>query len=67
VKEVFPKAVKTRPITIKPAVVSEDGKVISRAEVIEDGLDLNADQINKARFGAIQKLIEKVEALENGL
>jgi hypothetical protein len=42
---------------------TERGKLISE-DVIEDCKDLNADQIYAAMYGAIQKLITKVEALE---
>jgi len=65
--------------TIIPAVeeeLDEDGNVITEAQeertekelvsedVIEDCRNLNADQIYAAMFGAIQKLIQKVETLE---
>jgi len=64
---------------IIPAVdeeLDEDGNVITEAqeeriekelvseEVIEDCRNLNADQIYAAMYGAIQKLIQKVETLE---
>jgi hypothetical protein len=42
---------------------TERGELISE-DVIEDCKDLNADQIYAAMYGAIQKLIAKVEALE---
>jgi len=41
----------------------EKGELISE-EVIEDCRDLNADQLYAAMYGAIQKLISKVETLE---
>ena len=41
----------------------ERGELISE-DVIEDCKDLNADQIYAALYGAVQKLIAKVEALE---
>jgi hypothetical protein len=41
----------------------EKGELISE-EVIEDCRDLNADQLYAAMYGAIQKLIAKVETLE---
>jgi hypothetical protein len=42
---------------------TERGELISE-DVIEDCKDLNADQIYAAMYGAIQKLIAKVETLE---
>ena len=66
--------------TVIPAVeeeLDEDGNVVTPAqperiekgeliseEVIEDCRDLNADQLYAAMYGAIQKLIQKVETLE---
>ena len=66
--------------TVIPAVeeeLDEDGNVITPAQpervekgelisedVIEDCRDLNADQLYAAMYGAIQKLIAKVETLE---
>jgi hypothetical protein len=57
-----------------PAEVDEEGNVISEGtegetvlvseQVIPDCKDLNSDQIYAAMFGAVQKLIEKVETLE---
>jgi hypothetical protein len=41
----------------------EKGELISE-DVIEDCRDLNADQLYAAMYGAVQKLIDKVEALE---
>jgi len=41
----------------------EKGELISE-EVIEDCRDLNSDQLYAAMYGAIQKLISKVETLE---
>jgi len=41
----------------------DKGELISE-EVIEDCRDLNADQLYAAMYGAIQKLISKVETLE---
>jgi hypothetical protein len=43
---------------------SIDKKLISE-DVIEDCRDLNADQLYAAMYGAVQKLISKVEALED--
>jgi len=42
---------------------TERGELISE-DVIEDCRDLNADQIYAAMYGAVQKLIAKVETLE---
>ena len=69
--------------TVIPAVeekLNEDGNVITPAQperiekgelisedVIEDCRDLNADQLYAAMYGAVQKLIAKVEALESEL
>jgi hypothetical protein len=41
----------------------EQGNLISE-DVIEDCRDLNSDQLYAAMYGAMQKLIDKVEALE---
>jgi hypothetical protein len=66
--------------TIIPAIEEEldnDGNVIKKGQpqsidkklisedVIEDCRDLNADQLYAAMYGAIQKLMSKVEALED--
>ena len=80
VKSIFPKAVTVNPIeiipeikeVIKEEILDKDGKVIKQAkykiiqerEVIEDGLGLNPDQIFKALYGSVQKLMEKVEEQE---
>jgi hypothetical protein len=48
--------VKGQPERIDKKLISED--------VIEDCRDLNADQLYAAMYGAIQKLMSKVEALE---
>lgn len=80
VESVFPKAVNVKRHVIKPeikevetgAVYDEKGNILSDAvykiiqeeEAIEDCKDLNADQINKALYGAVQALISKVELLE---
>jgi hypothetical protein len=50
------------PTTPKPQ--RGEAKLISE-DVIEDCKNLNADQIYAAMYGAIQKLIEKVETLES--
>jgi hypothetical protein len=50
-------------ITSAQPECTERGKLISE-DVIEDCKDLNADQIYAAMYGAIQKLIAKVETLE---
>jgi hypothetical protein len=66
--------------TVVPAVpeqLDDDGNVVAEAQpeyikkgelisekTISDCRDLNSDQIYAAMYGAIQKLIEKVEALE---
>lgn len=39
-------------------------KIIKKEESIDDCLDLNADQINKALYGSVQMLMSKVESLE---
>lgn len=64
VQEVFPKAVKSKKFVITPAKYDTEGNELVKEVAIDDCLDLNADQINKALYGAVQKLIEKVEALE---
>jgi hypothetical protein len=58
----------------KDPVYNEDGEILEEGtegqtvlvseQVISDCLDLNSDQIYAAMFGAVQKLIEKVEDLE---
>ena len=61
VEAIFPKAVGTH--EFKYNQVFEEGELISE-DVIEDCRDLNADQIYAAMYGAVQKLIAKVETLE---
>ena len=61
VETVFPKAVGTH--EFKYNQVFEQGELISE-DVIEDCRDLNADQIYAAMYGAVQKLMIKVETLE---
>ena len=60
VKEIFPKAVNITPFTIKEEI-KENDIIIQEKEVIEDCLNLNADQINKALYGTVQKLQNIVE------
>lgn len=62
VQSVFPKAVEQKRFSYN-VVTNDTGAVLSE-EAIEDCLTLNSDQIYAAMFGAIQKLIEKVENLE---
>jgi hypothetical protein len=60
--------------TVIPAVFDENGieiekertssKLISE-DIIKDCLDLDSGQIIASLYGAVQKLIAKVEALEN--
>jgi len=57
VQQVFAKAVSVKPFTKYP-----DDE--TRKEVIEDCLDLNGSQMYAAMYGAVQKLMQKVEALE---
>jgi len=57
VQQVFAKAVSIKPFTKYP-----DDE--TRKEVIEDCLDLNGSQMYAAMYGAVQKLMQKVEALE---
>lgn len=80
-KLVFPKAVSEKEFIITPeikeevtpAIKDEDGNIITEAEYvitqekvsIPDCLDLNADQIYAAMYGALQKAIEKIELLES--
>jgi hypothetical protein len=61
VQAVFPKAVNVH--DFKYNQVFEDDQLISE-DVIQDCLDLNADQLYAAMYGAMQKLIAKVETLE---
>jgi hypothetical protein len=61
VETVFPKAVGTH--EFKYNQVFEEGELISE-DVIEDCRNLNSDQIYAAMYGAVQKLMAKVEALE---
>jgi hypothetical protein len=60
VQKVFAKAVSVKPFTKYP-----DDE--TRKEVIEDCLDLNGSQMYAAMYGAVQKLMQKVEALETEL
>lgn len=74
VKALFPKSTdihKFEGVPVEDGIeeYEEEGVIKTRPKykpsvIIEDCLDLNADQIYAAMFGAIQKLIEKVEALE---
>ena len=61
VETVFPKAVGTH--EFKYNQVFEEDKLISE-DVIEDCRNLNADQLYAAMYGAVQKLMAKVETLE---
>ena len=64
VKPIFPKAVGSIDFELpSPEDAPEDFK----PEVIKDCLDLNSGQIEAAMYGAIQKLIQKVEKLEQGM
>lgn len=56
VQKMFSKSVSVKPFTIK----LNDGT----AQVIEDCLDLNVDQIYAVLYGAVQKLISMVETLQ---
>ena len=49
-------------IILEPGERYQD--VLAGSKIIEDSLSLQADQITKMMYGAIQKLQEKVEALE---
>ena len=69
----FPKSVSINPFSKVPIpdgeeTVTKDGVTEIRPkfkqEIIEDCLDLNGGQMLMAMYGAVQKLIEKVEALE---
>ena len=64
VQAVFPKAVTVHDFRYNQ--VFEDNQLISE-DVIQDCLDLNADQLYAAMYGAMQKLIAKVETLETKL
>ena len=61
VKEIFPKSVDV----IEQTFVITKGETEDIKETISDFNCLNVDQINKTLHGAFQKLIEKVEYLEN--
>jgi hypothetical protein len=50
---------------VVPAQPEQVNRVLVSEDIIEDCKDLNADQIYAAMYGAIQKLIVKVEALES--
>lgn len=63
VKNIFPKAVSEQKFVYNQ-IRDEDGIVVSE-DAIEDCLSLNSDQIYAALFGAVQKLIKKVEDLES--
>lgn len=63
VQSVFPKAVEKHKFVYNQ-VKDKDGNIISE-NIIEDCLNLNGDQIYAALFGAVQKLIAKVESLES--
>ncbi len=69
VESVFPKSIKKRELKIKEK--DENGKnkknkdneeIISK--ILDDCMNMDADQIYATMYGAIQKLIEKVEKLE---
>jgi len=55
VRNFFPKGVDVKPFSLVP--------IEGRTEEIEDCYSLNADQIYAVMYGAIQKIIEKVEVL----
>lgn len=63
VQEIFPKAVSETKFVYNQ-VKDEDGNVVSE-DSIDDCLTLNSDQIYASLFGAVQKLIAKVESLES--
>lgn len=65
VQSVFPKAVKQHKFIIQEEEVDSEGNIVTPGQVIEDCLDLQSDQIIKALYGAVQKLMQKVEALES--
>lgn len=69
VQKVFPKAVDTKRFTYNQKYeIGEDGmKRIVSEDVIEDCLDLNADQIYAVMYGAIQKLIQEKEEIGSKL
>jgi hypothetical protein len=60
VQSLFPKSVGCKPFIVKKRV----GEKTKDEVLIEDCLDLNNDQVYAVMYGAIQKLIEKVEKLE---
>ena len=76
VESVYPKAVNIHEFrynqvyneTIIPATEDEPERIekeLVSEDVIEDCRDLNADQIYAAMYGAIQKLIQKVESQQS--
>lgn len=61
VQPIFPKAVNAHDFVLpKPKDAPDDYE----EEVIEDCLDLDAGQITAAMYGALQRLIQKVESIE---
>lgn len=63
VQSVFPKAVESTRFVYSS--VQDNMGAVTSEEAIEDCLTLNSDQIYAAMFGAIQKLMQKVEQLES--
>ena len=61
VQLVFPKAVGMHDFTLPKPIDASDDYV---PEIIEDCLDLDSGQINAALYGAVQKMIDKIELLE---
>ena len=73
VQAVFPKAVGTHPFhynQVYEDVVDENGMSVKKLlseDIIEDCLDLNADQLYAVMYGAIQKLIADNESKDEML
>lgn len=53
-----------KPLTYPVPIMVKKTRPKTKVETIEDCLDLNVDQVYAALYGAVQMLIEKVEALE---
>ena len=67
VQDVFPKSVDSKPFYTKSYIRRDEEIEETKEELLlEDCLSMNADQIYAAMYGAIQKLIQKVEELERG-
>jgi hypothetical protein len=65
VKQLIPKAVEINPLYKTVKEVDEDGNASERQEIVyNDFHTLNADEIYKAMYGALQLAIQRIEMLE---